>query len=116
MTKLDQNGLNLALGSVILPDVDMRGLGFTDHAGDNWYYYVKVESDITFNLTIPKNGGRLRIDVLDEDFCQPYDYQRILKDNPSFPYALAVKARVENQMERLSEAGVITGYTPGMYI
>lgn len=114
--KLDKNGLNAALGSNLLPDDDMFGIGFTDHREGTWYLCVRVGSDITLNISIPKDGSRFRLDVLDEDFGQPYDYQRILKSNPKLEYALSVKARVENQLEQLTKSGVITGFKRGMYI
>jgi hypothetical protein len=114
--KLDQNGLNAAINATVLPETRMREIGFTDHLETTWYYCVRVGSGTSFNVSIPKDGGRLRIDVLDEDFGQPYDYQRILKSHPNLAFAQEVKARVESQMATLSEAGVITGYTRGMYI
>jgi hypothetical protein len=114
--KRDANGLNAAIGSNLLPEDDMFGLGFTDHREGTWYLCVRVESDITLNISIPKDGSRLRIDVLDEDFGQPYDYQRILKSNPKLEFANSVKARVENQLELLTKSGVITGFTKGMYV
>lgn len=114
--ELDRNGLNTAINANVLPEPDMRRLGFTDHSEKTWYYCTRVGTGISFNVSIPKDGSRLRIDVLDEDFLQPYDYQRILEKNPKFPFAEGVKAGVEFQMETLSEAGVITGYHKGMYI
>jgi hypothetical protein len=114
--KLDANGLNAAIGSHLLSDDDMFGLGFTDHKKDTWYLCVRVETDITLNISIPKDGSRFRIDVLDEDFGQPYDYQNILKRHPKLEFARSVKARVENQLELLTKSGVITGFTRGMYV
>jgi hypothetical protein len=114
--KLDQNGLNADINASILPETKMRELGFTDHSQDSWYHCSRVGDGITLNVTIPKNGSRLRIDVLDEDFGQPYDYQRILKNNPNLEFAQRVKSQVEFSLELLSNAGVITGFTRGMYL
>lgn len=114
--KLDQNGLNADIKASVLPETKMRELGFTDHSKENWYHCSRVGEGITLNVTIPKNGSRLRIDVLDEDFGQPYDYQRILKSHPNLEFAQRVKSRVEFQLELFSKAGVITGYTRGMYV
>lgn len=116
MTTLDNRGLNAAIGGNILTDEQMRNHGFTDHNAKNWYYVERVGDGTTFNLTLPKDGGRLQIDVLDEDFGQPYDYQAYLKRNPKLEFAHGVKARVEAIMERMSEQGIITGYKKGMYI
>lgn len=114
--KLDGNGLNMAISSVILPEKDMRWLGFTDHSGKNWYRCSTVGADITLNITIPKDGSRLKIEVLDENFGQHYDYQDILKRHPTLPNALSVKKLVEDSLESLTEAGVLTGYKRGIYI
>lgn len=114
--EIDKNGLNTALNASILPETEMRKLGFTDYSATNWYYCSTVGSGVTLNVSIPKDGSRFRLDVLDEDFGQPYDYQAYLKRNPEQEFALGVKAAVENQLDFLSLAGIITGFEPGMYI
>lgn len=114
--ELDQNGLNMDINASVLPETKMRELGFTDHSKNNWYHCFRVGEGITLNVTIPKDGSRLRIDVLDEDFGQPYDYQRILERNPNLEFAQKIKAQVEFQLELFSKAGVITGFTRGMYL
>lgn len=110
------NGLNADIDANILPEAEMREIGFTDHSEGTWYFSRRVGTDISFNVSIPKDGSRLRIDVLDEDFGQPYDYQRILKNNPDLPYALNVKGGVERYMQDLTDAGVLSGWSPGEYI
>ena len=72
--------------------------------------------EISFSVTIPKNGDDIRIDVLDEDFCQPYDYQRILHDHPDHKAALIVQNEVEKWMDYLQEKGVLSGHIRGEYI
>ena len=114
--EVDEHGLNRAIEGHVLPDAEMRALGFTDHRADEWYYLRLLRDDISFNVTIPKDGGRLRIDVLDEMFCQPYDYQSILRHNGDHPIAHQTYEDVEREMARLAEAGVITGHVPGDYI
>ena len=60
----------------------------------------------------------IRIDVLDEDFCQPYDYdyQSMLHKNPTFEPALIVYEQVEELMEYLQSKGVLSGHVKGEYI
>lgn len=116
---LNKYGVNTAIGYRVLSDDEMRQIGFTDRCADSWYYMKRVSSDgeTSFNVTIDKNGvDDLRIDVLDEMFCQPYDYQRILHSNPTHSYASAVRGAVENEMERLQESGVLFGHERGAYI
>ena len=113
---LDANGLNADINGVVLSEEKMRDLGFTDHSPKNWYLCRGLGNDVTFNVSIPKDGSRLTLSVIDEDFGQHYDYQAILVRNPDFAFALAVKDKVEQVMEHLSSEGVIEGYVPGMYI
>ena len=72
--------------------------------------------EISFSVTIPKNGDDIRIDVLDEAFCQPYDYQRILHDHPDHKTAFIVQNEVEKWMYYLQEKGVLSGHIRGEYI
>lgn len=126
MIEQDVNGLNKKIGYNLLPEQEMRKLGFTDFREGYWHYSQTLhhgtargdfDDDISFNVSFPKAGTeRLRLDVLDEAFCQPYDYQRYLEDDPTHKFALGVREKVEKEMQKLSEANVLTGYEKGMYI
>lgn len=118
-------GTNKAIIYTILSDDEMRKIGFTDYNKPHWYFskLIKFPKDkkykgfeISFGVTIPKNGEELRIDVLDEDFCQPYDYQNMLNDNPYFEPCLIIKEQVEEWMKYLEEQGVLHGHKYGEYI
>lgn len=100
------------------PDAEMRAYGFTDHVPEEWYLCRKVSEDgtTTLNLTIAKDGSDWVIDVLDEYFLQPYDYQGLLKRNPDNGYARAVADECERQYRLLTEAGILTGWHEGMYV
>jgi hypothetical protein len=122
---LNSNGNNTKIKAHILSDKEMRKIGFSDYAKENWYYCRRVDFhkekryktfDITFNVTIPKNGSEIGIDILDDDFGQPYDYQRMLKKDHNFEPALIVKEFVEDQMKYLQDAGVLSGHVYGEYI
>ena len=63
-----------------------------------------------------KDGSDIQIDVLDEWFCQPYDYQYILEKDPGHKIANIVKEQVEYWMEKLQEEGVLKGHVRGEYI
>lgn len=118
MTEVEVNshGTNKAIKANILSDDEMRKIGFTDFNEKNWYYCKNVAEDTSFDVTIPKNGSDIAIDVLDENFLQPYDFQHILSVMPSLPFASKVKKAVEKQMQYLTDKGVIEGWKPGMYI
>lgn len=116
---VNKYGVNTAIGYRILSDDEMRDVGFTDFRPDKWYYCARVSDDgeTTFNVTIDKYGAdALRIDILDEQFCQPYDYQYILSRDSQNAYAKAVYEAVEAQMDKLQEAGVLSGHVRGEYI
>jgi hypothetical protein len=115
--KLDKNGLNKKIKHNLLQDDQMKVLGFTNMVKEHWYYYKGLSGEITLNISIPNTKNkRLEINVLDESFLQPYDYQTILENNPQHFLANKIKGLVEDEMERLQVAGVITGFERGMYI
>ena len=123
--ELNSNCVNAKIKAHILSDKEMREIGFTDYSKDRWFFCRSITFpreprykgfDISFNVSIPKDGSDIRIDVLDEDFCQPYDYQRILSKNPNHPCASIVNEQVERWMEYLQEQGVLSGHVKGEYI
>lgn len=126
--QLNSHGVNAKIKAHIFNDEQMRKFGFTDYAKDRWYFcrginFKNVKKkrglnniDISFSVTIPKDGSDIRIDVLDEKFCQPYDYQCILEKDPEHKIANIVKEQVEYWMEKLQEEGVLKGHVRGEYI
>lgn len=126
--ELNSHGVNAKIKAHIFDDAKMREFGFTDYAKDRWYFCrginfkgVKKKRDlnnidISFSVTIPKDGSDIWIDILDEDFYQPYDYQYILKKHPEHKIANIVKEQVEYWMEKLQKGGVLEGHVRGEYI
>ena len=126
--ELNSHGVNAKIKAHILDDATMREIGFTDYAKDRWYFCRGINFkdakkkrglkniDVSFSVTIPKDGSDIRIDVLDEWFCQPYDYQYILEKDPEHKIANIVKEQVEYWMEKLQEDGVLKGHVRGEYI
>lgn len=113
-----RHGNNAALSIHVLDDTAMRALGFTDCVPEDWYLCRPVSDDRTTSLdvTAAKDGSDWRIDVLDEDFGQPYDYQWLLSQNPDLAYARRVAANVERELRVLADAGVLIGWEEGMYV
>ena len=101
--ELNSHGVNAKIKAHIFDDAKMREFGFTDYAKDRWYFCRGInfkdvkkkrglnDIDISFSVTIPKDGSDIQIDVLDEWFCQPYDYQYILEKDPGHKIANIVK-------------------------
>lgn len=113
---LDENGLNAAITATALDDERMRAMGFTDHRPEVWFYSAPIAFDIFFHLTIPKDGNRLRIDVIDEEFGQPYDYQMLLRQKNPPPVAETARIAVEALLQMFTNVGVLHGWKPGMYV
>lgn len=109
----------MQIKATILSDKEMRDIGFTDHSKDRWYFCRMIKFpntkeyrgfDISFNVSIRKDNSNIRIDVLDEAFCQPYDYQYVLKRSPKNEYANIVKEQVEKWMKYLQDSGILSGH------
>lgn len=126
----NSNCVNKKIKANILEDSKMRELGFTDFCKDRWYFcrginFPKTKEyrgfEVTFSIAIPKDGSDIRIDVLDEAFCQPYDYQSMImqiRENGTTPNktAIIVFEQVEYWMKHLEEIGIIEGHVYGEYI
>lgn len=121
--ELNSHGVNAKIISHILSNEEMEEIGFID-CGNKWYfcrglYFPQKKykwTEISFSVSIPKDISDIRIDVLDDDFCQPYDYQSILNKDPNFELALIVLEQVEKWMEYLQFKGVLSGHVKGEYI
>lgn len=117
--KLTVHGNNSALGVNVLSDSNMRGLGFTDPEGPYWYLHRRVSEDgrITLYMIIAKDGSDWLLDVVDARAGGfPYDYQWLLKQQPSDEYAQAVADECERQYRLLTESGILTGWYEGMWV
>jgi hypothetical protein len=60
--------------------------------------------------------SRPNIDVLDEEFCQPYPYQEMLSSGTDNEYAIATYGWVEDNIQALADAGVVTGHVRGEWL
>jgi len=115
--KLNKHGVNACIKAYLLPDEQMRKIGFTDCREGYWYFCRDLGHEISFSITISKADTEdLCIDVLDEDFGQPYDYQYYLINDPNFDFAIKVRDKVEYWMEYLQDEGVLSGHIKGEYI
>lgn len=91
--------------------------GFTNYNKPVLYYCRIVGHGISFNLMVDIETLEIKnIDVLDEDFCQPYDYQSMLMRDINFRPAQQVFDRVDKELKKLQNDGIIIGYKRGMYL
>ena len=130
--EINEHGNNAAIKVHILDDATMKRNGFKYFGGiptrpqdvPHWYFYNHVYKDITFNFTIYSEDD-WRIDILDEWFFQPYDYQYLLENQ----YLLEkysndintrvleiVKKNVDEIMDSLKHKGIISGWEVGDYV
>jgi len=116
--QINNNGNNELIKYYILSDEDMRDIGFTDYNEKFWYYATTLDKtmEISFNIRIYKETGEGEIDIFDDEFGQPYDYQGILHEDPTKELPLEIFHKVEKEMKYLTEQGVISGHEFGDYI
>ena len=119
--EINEHGNNAAIKVHILDEATMKLNGFRrfiDGADHWWYFCKRVYKDITFNMTIYDSSDWM-IDILDELFCQPYDYQYLLEKysndiNTRVPEI--VKKNVDEIMDSFVHKGIISGWEVGDYI
>ena len=115
--KTNKSGVNVKIKAHILDEESMKAAGFRHVVGDGefWSYFKDLGSDIEFHVKIPVRG-ELRIDVLDEWYCQPYDYQYMIHSKATHKLPYEVFERVEEEMQRLKDFGILEGHEYGEYI
>lgn len=94
----------------------LKAYGFTNYDKPTLYMCKGLELTITFNMSISIKTFKVEIDVLDNDFCQPYDYQYFLSKNPNHEFARKIEKKVNAILAKLQADGIIEGYLEGMYI
>ncbi|MFF2834285.1 hypothetical protein ACFVSK_21175 [Cellulosimicrobium cellulans] len=91
--------------------------GFTNFNKSTLYYMEMVDRNISFNLSVAVDSlGVKAIDVLDEDWLQPYDYQQQILNGSISGKARNTYNKVNNILSKLQNAGIIIGFEKGMYI
>lgn len=100
-----------------LKEKTLLDFGFTKEPTSEFYMMSKLTSDISFNIEIDIETNDISIEILDEDFLQPYDYQIMLK-NPNYVPKIAkiVHYKVQEIMKKLVDSGIIEGYKENDYI
>lgn len=119
---LTENHNNAIIKFHILDEKDMRNFGFTDKREGYWYKCIMLPEpvdNISFNIALNKTDSEdWRIDILDENFCQPYDYQFLISEykNDDLKFAHVVKNIVDGIMKMYTTLGLISGWEEGDYI
>ena len=116
--EINEHGNNAAIKVHILDEATMKRNGFRRFISgeDNWWYFCNpVYKDITFNMTIYDRGD-WKIDILDEYFLQPYDYQDMYEQGNYRPVVLTVMKNVNEIMDSFVHKGIISDWEVGDYI
>ena len=113
---LDERGQNSNIKFHILDKETMNSYGF-DYTYERWVFNVGLTDTISMNITISDEGEGL-IDILDDDFLQPYDFQSMIINDGDKVSSVAktVQKKVYEIMEGLSFGGIISGWNVGDYI
>lgn len=113
---LDERGQNKNIKFHILDDETMKSYGF-GHSYEEWIYNLGITDTISLNIIITDDCEG-RIDVLDDDFLQPYDFQSMIMNdtNKVNNVAKTVQKKVYTVMENLVYGGIISGWNVGDYI
>ena len=115
--ELNEYGNNAAIKVHILDDNSMNAIGFK-RVNDHWYFFNWVYKDITFNFTIYSEDD-WRIDIIDEWFGQPYDYQYLLEkysNDINTRVLEIVKKNVDEIMDSFVHKRIISGWKVGDYV
>lgn len=120
--QVNKHQTNILLQGHIKSASEMIEYGFRriDYKGIDvpyWSYYTNLipEYDIGFYLGLYDDGS-IRIDVLDDDFGQPYDYQKLMDNDPYYMFPRQVFWEVDKLMHKLQDDGFISEYHTGMYV
>lgn len=116
----DERNQNKNIKANILSDEEMRELGFNDRLEGHWFFSERVgppRAKISFSIDIKKETREVEVDILDENYVQPYDYQYFLAlDDKKYETALTVHRDVQKLMKKFMEIGIIDGYVEGDFI
>ena len=113
---LDERGQNANIKFHILDKETMNSYGF-GYTYERWLFNVGLTDTISMNITISNEGEGL-IDILDDNFLQPYNFQSMIINNGDKAPIIAktVQKKVYEIMEGLVYSGIISGWNVGDYI
>lgn len=111
-------------------DEIMKANRFNQRNDGTWSYFKTIK---VTDPTLPKherkkyglnlclyitvdNDNILNVQLLDDDFCQPYDYQYLESHGYGNVYTKQAREFVEKELTALQNANIISGFTPGMYV
>ena len=114
---LNSRGQNANIKGHIVDDEIMKRNGlFYDEYDKRYFYVQELYDQITLYIYIDGYDEEITIQVLDDDFCQPYDYQSYLGNKPDARVPIIVHRQVQSKMKELMKAGIVSGYVLEDYV
>ena len=113
---LDERGQNANIKFHVLNENTMKSYGF-GYTYERWVFNIGLTDTISINISISDEGEGL-IDILDDDFLQPYDFQNVIINmaDKAPSVAKTVQKKVYEIMNNFIYAGIISGWNVGDYI
>jgi len=113
--ELNSKGINKNIVCVADDETLIKN-GFTNHHKPTMYWSSNLGNEIVFSIGVNIATRTVEIDILDDSFCQPYDYQAMIERGSTNKIVLEVHNKVQAIMKKLLDKNIISGYTIGDYI
>lgn len=78
----------------------IEAFGFTNYNKPTYYFMRMIDSHISINISISKKTRKVKVEVLDEHFLQPFDISRnneLLKKADSIIQSIVAAGIIEAQ-------------------
>ena len=114
-TKIDENGQNKNLRFHIVNESLMRSVGFR-HTHNFW---ILCDSMDTISINIKITDDEIgTINVLDDYFCQPYDFQLMIseKGDNAPSSAIEIQHKLYMILDSMKTFGILEGWEWGDYV
>ena len=114
-TEVDKRGQNKNLRFHVINEHIMKSIGF-NHTHDFWILCDSVDT-VSINIKITDDGIGT-IDVLDDEFCQPYDFQQMILEKGDNAPTLAIKIqhKLYTILDSMKTFGILENWEWGDYI
>ena len=114
-TEIDENGQNKNLRFHIVDESLMRSVGFR-HTYNFWILCDSIDRiSINVKITDDEIGT---IDVLDDYFCQPYDFQMMIAQSgdKAPKTAVEIQHKLYTILDSMKTFGILEGWEWGDYV
>ena len=113
--ELDERGQNKNIKFHIVNEDIMKACGF--NFTSDFQIYCETIDEISITIKIPEND-KGESDVIDLNFCQPYDFQlMIMKSKNKAPkFAILIQNELYQILDSCKTFGIIDGWEWGDYI